>query len=441
MIGYNQLPSKKILRHRGDLFMQQQVEFRKSITWLQGAALTIGAVLGSGILVLPAITAGIAGPAALISWLLMGLFSLPMVIAIGAMSSRFPDAGGMAAYVRQAFGQGASQITGILMLSAMPFGMPVTALVGAHYLGSVFAWPSTSVHLAAAVLLMIAITLNYRGIELSGRAQVFVVSSILFILTFAVWSAIPQVHSAAFTPLCPHGWLPVGEAMFLLFFAFMGWEMIGHLAEEFRNPRRDIPLSLAVALLLINVLYLAVAFVTVGTGVYHAGNPVTVMVTLVAYRWGDMAGTVVALLGFIVCYCPVHTFVAGFSRLVYAQARDGHFPARFGLLHPRFQTPHIALLFFAPLYLLILFLSHQFSWDLKPLIGIPSANFLAVYMLGMVSAARILPGNPGRTSAWISALLSGMVFLFTGWFALFPISVIIAAAYQQRRCKTKHAPI
>jgi len=417
--------------------MQRQVELRKSITWLQGAALTIGAVLGAGILVLPAMAAKIAGPASLISWLLMGLFSLPLVIAISSMSSRFPDSGGMATYVRQGFGNNASHITGILMLTAMLFGMPVTALVGAHYLGSIFAWTSASIHLAAAGLLGIAITLNYRGIDLSSHTQVFVVSSILFILTFAVWSAVPQIHIAAFTPFLPHGWFPVGEVMTLLFFAFMGWEMIGHLAEEFKNPARDIPLSLGVAALLTNLLYFAVAFVTIGTGVYLAGNPLTAMITLVAYRWGDMAGTLVALLGFIVCYCPVHTFIAGFSRLVYAQARDGHFPKYWGRLHPRFQTPHIALLAFAPIYWVILLLSYEFSWDLQPLISLPCANFLLVYMLGMVAAARTLPNKLGKFSAWTSALLSGIVFLFAGWFVFFPIGVVLLVICQQRYGKTK----
>lgn len=413
--------------------MAQQVELRKSITWIQGAALTIGAVLGAGILVLPAIAADMAGPASLISWLLMGLFSLPMVIAIGSMSSRFPDSGGMATYVRQAFGHHASQVTGILMLTAMPFGMPVTALVGAHYLGSIFAWEPASIHLAAAGLLITAVTLNYRGIELSGRAQLFVVSSIFLILSIAVWSAIPQIHFSAFTPFLPHGWIPAGEAMLLLFFAFMGWEMIGHLAEEFKNPRKDIPMSLGVAVLLVNGLYFAVAFVTVGTEVYRSGNPVTAMVTLVAFRWGDIAGILVALLGFIVCYCPVHTFIAGFSRLVYAQARDGHFPQRFSQLHPRFQTPHIALISFVPFYLLILLLSYSLAWDLKPLFSIPCANFLVVYTLGMISAARILPGRLGKASAWISAVLSVGVFLFAGWFALFPIAVTLLVIFHQRR--------
>jgi amino acid efflux transporter len=310
-----------------------------------------------------------------------------------------------------AFGNSASQITGLLMLTAMPFGMPVTALIGANYLGSVFGWSPGSVHAAAALLVLTAITLNYCGIELSGRIQVIVVASILFILTFAVWSAMPNISSLAFTPFLPHGWLPVGEAMSLIFFAFMGWEMIGNLAEEFKNPERDLPISLAISVIVVNLLYLAVAFVTVGTNVYQSPSPLTSMITLAAYRWGDIAGILVAILGFIACYCPVHTFVAGFSRLVYAQARDGSFPAYFGRLHRRFQTPHRALLTFAPIYLLILLLSYAFSWDLKPLINIPSANFLAVYILGMSAAARILPGKWSKSLAIISTFLSLMPLL------------------------------
>lgn len=413
--------------------LEQPVQLRKSISWVQGAALTVGAVLGAGILVLPALAAEMAGPASLLSWLLMGLFTLPMVVAIGAMSSRFPDSGGMATYVRQAFGPQASQVAGILMLTAMPFGMPATALVGAHYLGSVFDWGAAGVHLAAAGLLFTALALNYRGIELAGRTQVFVVSAIVAILAAAVWSAAPQIRAAAFAPFLPHGWLPVGEAMTLLFFAFMGWEMTGHLAEEFKNPRRDIPLSLGAAVVLVVALYLAVAFVTVGTTVYLSGNPVVAMVRLVAFRWGNWAAVLVALLGFIVCYCPVHTYIAGFSRLVYAQARDGHFPAALGRLHPRFQTPHAALLCFVPVHVTILSLSYLFSWDLRPLLTIPCANFLVVYTLGMVSAARIVPGRTGRYAAWISAVLSFGVLLFAGWYILFSAAVALAVVCFQRR--------
>lgn len=398
----------------------------KSITWLQGTAMTIGAVIGAGILVLPAIAAGIAGPASLASWLLMGLISLPMLAAIAQMSSRYPNSGGIAAYAQQAFGCGMGRLTGFLIFSAMPIGLPPTALIGANYLCSLFGWGTDASHLAAGVLILTAIALNLRGIELSGKSQLLIVSVILSILIFVVLSSLSEVRAANFTPFMPHGPGAVGHTMSLLFFAFLGWEMIGHLAEEFKNPRRDIPISLGAAYVIVNAVYLAVALVVVGSGVYKGGNPNIAMVSLIKLRWGEPAAVLVGLLGFVVCYCPVHTYIAGFSRLFYAQARAGYFPKRFGELHPVYKTPYRALRLFVPLNLALLFLSWFLKWDLKPLLGIPSATFLLVYTIGMLSAAKVLPTKSGRRCGLVSGVLSLGVFVFSGWYMLFPLAV---AAY------------
>jgi len=413
--------------------MKQQIELKKSITWVKGSALTIGAVLGSGILVLPAIAGEMAGPASVLSWLLMGLFSVPMVIAIGMMSSQFPNSGGMAAYARQAFGPFWGRLTGFLILSAMPLGMPITALIGAHYLGSAFSWPTSLIHIVAALLLILAVILNFKGVELSGQVQVVVISIILIILIFTIGSSIPQVRLTAFYPFASKGWIAVGQAMPLLFFAFMGWEMIGHLAEEFHNPLKDIPLSLGVGFLLINLLYISLAFVTIGSCVYKTGNSTTAMIDLTAYRWGANAEIIIGFLGFIICYCTVHIYIAGFSRLIYAEAREGNFPASFGKLHPRYQSPYVALFSFIPLFIMILFLSYRFSWELKALIGIPSATFLTVYIISMVSAAKILSTKIGRCSACVSAFLSSIVFLFAGWFTLYPLIIVALGFYFKKR--------
>ena len=89
----------------------------REITWLQGTAMTIGAVIGAGILVLPALAAEEAGPASLVSWVFMALFALPMLAAIAQMSSRYPNSGGIAAYAQQAFGPGMGRLTGFLIFT------------------------------------------------------------------------------------------------------------------------------------------------------------------------------------------------------------------------------------------------------------------------------------------------------------------------------------
>ena len=286
----------------------------REITWLQGTAMTIGAVIGAGILVLPALAAEEAGPASLVSWALMGLFALPMLAAIAQMSSRFPNSGGVAAYAQQAFGPGMGRLTGFLIFTAMPVGMPPTALIGANYLCSLFGWGSGAAHVAAGALVLTAIALNFHGIEISGRTQLCVVGAILAILAFVVLSSLGEVRAENFTPFAPHGVGAAAHVMSLLFFAFLGWEMIGHLAEEFKNPRRDIPISLGAAFAVVTAIYLAIAFVVVGSGVYRGGAN-TAMIDLIRLRWGEPAAAAVGVLGFVICYCPVHTYTAGFSRL------------------------------------------------------------------------------------------------------------------------------
>lgn len=407
-------------------------KLKKEITWLHGMAMTIGAVIGAGILALPAVAAEAAGPVSLISWLLMGVITLPMLVAISLMSSRFPDSGGISAYARQAFGPGMGRLTGFLTFCAMPIGMPATALIGANCLCGVFGWGQGAAHVAAGALIVAAMALNYRGVEISGKAQLAIVGVILAILLFVVFSSLGEVRAENFTPFAPKGWGAAANILSLIFFAYSGWEMTGHLAEEFRNPKRDLPLALGAAFVVVNVIYIAIAFVIVGSGVYR-GAPNSAMTALIRLRWGRGASVATGLLGFVICYCPVHTYTAGFSRLFYAQAREGFFPAFFGELHPVYRTPCRAIQFFIPLNIALLFVCWYFELDLKPLMGMPSAVFLLVYAIGMFSAARVLDTKAGKICGILSGALSLAVFFCAGRFALFPAAVSLYFVLRYRR--------
>jgi len=396
-------------------------KLRRTISWPQGAALTIGAVLGSGVLILPVETAVLAGPASLVGWLLMGLFAVPLAMTMGSLGAAYPDAGGIASYARKAFGPEAGTITGWLFMGTVPVGAPIAALIGGNYIGQVFSLNYWQVSLIAALMLGFALFFNYRGINLTGKVQMGIVAAIAAILTAAVLAAFPAVEKGLFTPFAPHGWFPVGVSMTILFWAFVGWEMIVHLAEEFKNPARDIPLSLSVSLGLIIALYLSVAFVTVGTGAYLEPSNVAALASMVAKGWGPRAGAITAVLGFLVCYGTIHTYVAGFSRLVYAQSRQGDFPVFFSRLHPRFQTPHRVLAALAPVFFIVLALNYHFKFNLNTLMQWPCAIFIALYIIGMASALRILPQKGGRRYwALISLIMCLGVYSFTGWAGVYP---------------------
>lgn len=396
--------------------------FKKNISWVQGAALTIGAVLGSGVLILPVATAQLAGPAALVSWLVMGVLSIPLAMTLGSLGAKYPDAGGIAAYARRAFGDRVGAVTGTLFLGTVPMGGPICALIGANYLKVLFSLSSFQVMLVAIGMLMMAVVFNYRGIQLSGKVQVTVVGAVALVLLAAVFSAVPYVEKEAFSPFAPNGIQPIGVAMAMLFWAFVGWEMIVHLAEEFENPARDIPLSLGVSIIVINIMYLSVAFVTIGTNAYLGPANATALAGMIGRGWGQWAGAITGIVGFLACYGTIHTYVAGFSRLVYAQSREGDFPKYFGTLHKRFHTPHRVLLALIPVFISIILLNYWLDLDIGLLIQFPGAIFIALYIIGMAAAVKLLPTG-GRIwyFAILALVLCSGIYFFTGWVGLYPI--------------------
>ena len=151
----------------------------REITWLQGTAMTIGAVIGAGILVLPALAAEEAGPASLVSWVFMALFALPMLAAIAQMSSRYPNSGGIAAYAQQAFGPGVGRLAGFLIFTAVPIGVPPVALIGANYFNSLFGWGPDAAYITAAVMALLVVAWLLRK-------NVKVVPLIFGILAFGI---------------------------------------------------------------------------------------------------------------------------------------------------------------------------------------------------------------------------------------------------------------
>src|SRR5690348_15214848 len=123
----------------------------------QGAALSIGAVLGTGVIALPALAAQTAGPASLLAWGALVLLSIPLAATFAALGARHPDSGGVATYVRRAFGDRAAAVVGWSFFFAVPVGAPAAALFGGAYVAAALGGGTPTV-LATAVGLMVIVT-------------------------------------------------------------------------------------------------------------------------------------------------------------------------------------------------------------------------------------------------------------------------------------------
>ncbi len=418
-----------------------QPTLERTLTWVHGSALAIGAVLGSGILILPAITAEQAGPASIFAWLLMSVLAFPLAMTLGRLGARHPHAGGIVEYARLAFGATVGRMTAWLFLGTIPIGVPIIALVGADYAASTLGLPAWSVPIMAVVMLLASLALHWRGVNLASGVQILVLLVIAALMVTAIGAAASHIQMSAYHPLAPHGWLSAAKSAVEIFWCFVGWEMVGHLAEEFRDPARDLRRTFVAAPLVVGVLYVALSLVTVGTHAYGSTTDAPLS-QLVGTGLGQVGADVAGIAALLVTMVAIHGNVAGFSRMVYSQARAGVFPAALGRLHAQYRTPASALLALGVDFLLVLTMDTTFHVNLGALVKWPSVVFLVIYAVAMASAVKLLKSASriARASAVMSFMVCLGLYPLSGWATVYPAALGLLGWLISRRASLEPSP-
>lgn len=410
-------------------------QLKRTLGWQHAAAITVGSVLGSGVLILPALTAQVAGPLAIVAWALLSALSFPIALTFSRLATRIPHAGGILAYVTHAFGPVLSQAMGWMFMVMYPIGVPIVAIIGANYVGSVMGlslWPRIAL---AALILLTSVMLNIRGVQLAGAVQLVLAALIAVVLVVAITAAAPHMRPAAFTPFAPHGWQVLGTSAVLIFWCFVGWEAATNLSEEYRRPERDLSLGLTVAVCIVTVLYLALAVVTVGTDAYTGHLGLAPLSDLVARGFGPTLSSLTAILALLITFGTVHTNTASFSRMIYAQAREGHFPRALARLHRNYHTPVAALVVMGMLSIVSLALAGLMHLQLQPFVTVVSVADLAVYIIALAAAVRILRDRSSRWMALVSLVLCVLVYTASGWMMLVPAGILTFGYWLARQMR------
>ncbi len=394
----------------------------------QGAALSIGAVLGTGVLTLPALAAEIAGPASLLSWLALILLSVPLAGTFATMGARYPDSGGVSTYVRRAFGNRAAAMVGWCFYTAVPAAAPAAAMMAGRYVADATGGGRASELGTAAVLIVVVWALNAAGLRLSGRVQLAVAAVLAALMVLTVVVALPHVRPDAIGPLLPHGWGSVASAAGLLVWAFAGWEAMSSLAAEYRDPSRAVPLATAIALVAVAVLYLGLAATTIAVLGQDAGASHAPLSDLMALGIGPLARPATAVVAVLLTVGTMNTFFAGAAKLGAALARDGALPGWFAEGSSAGAVPRRSLLIVGGGALVSLTVTAVAGLDLTATMLLATSSFTLVYLLGSAAAVRLLPPGWARRAAWVAAVASVGLAVSIGLPMLWPAGVSAAAA-------------
>lgn len=405
----------------------------------QGTALYVASVLGTGILVLPGLAAAAAGPASIVAVAAVLVLSIPLAGTFAALAARYPDAGGVASYVRRALGATAARMTGYWFFFGVCVGAPVVAVLGGEYVVAVLGVDRAAVPVIGIALFVPPFIANWFGVRIAGWVQFVLTGLLLSVVIGVVAVTFPAVDAANFEPFLPHGWAGVGVAISLFVWAFAGWEVGTHIAGEFRNPRRTIPIATAIAIVIVGAGYLSLQIVTVAVLGDRAGEGQVPLLDLVETTAPGVGSVLVAIVAGIVSLGVVNAYLPAFGKLGAALGRDGDLPRFLAKGAADGEIPRRALALTGALILVYFALMLLNGLDLTAFILIHTSNMVAIYAAGMLAATLLLK----RWSAgwWLAVVATVMTagLLVLAWqnlvvpLVLAVASVVVTLVRRSRR--------
>jgi amino acid efflux transporter len=389
----------------------------------------VGALIGPGLLLVPALAAQAAGAASIVAWGALLVLSAPLAITFAALGVRHPVAGGVAAYVRAGFGDAAAAVTGGWFLAAVLLGAPAVSLIGGYYVADLTG-SGTAVAGIVGLAMFLAVTLaNVFGLRISSGFQLGLSSVLIVVMTVAITVALPSRGGHNWTPFAPHGWWAVGTAANILVWLFLGWEAGAQLAGEFRRPEVELPRAMALAFGVVTVLYVGLAVATIGVTVGTTSR--VPLADLVSVGFGRAGRDATAVLAVALTMGTMNVYLGVAAKLAASLATDGALPPWLGADAHR-SVPRRPLAAIAAIAVVLFGGLLAGVSTTSDLVRATSALFIAVYVLAILSAVKILDGAL-RAVALGALALTVALAVFSAQFLVVPAVVAIGALALRRR--------
>jgi basic amino acid/polyamine antiporter, APA family len=314
-------------------------------------ALVVNSILGSGVFGLPSTVAALIGGYSPFAVFAAGAGMSVVIGCFAEVASRFQDAGGPYLYARAAFGRFMGIQTAWMLWLGQVAAPAANANLFVIYLGEFFPHAKNPLPRAFILTMLIGILvfINVRGVRAGTQVSNLFTAAKLVPLFAVIVLGLFVFHehgwriSTASTVPNTSQWM---KSMLLLVFAYGGFETALAPMSEAKNPRRDAPFALFIALLLCTVIYVLIQLVVVGVlpDAAHSERPLADVARLAV---GPVGAALVAIGALISFYGYLSAKILAMPRIPFALAEQGDFPKVFAAVHRRFHTPYVSILVFA----------------------------------------------------------------------------------------------
>ena len=383
-------------------------------------AMSVTIVVGAGLLTLPGLSYAQAGRLGHLPWLLMSVLMLPLLAVFAFFARRHPSAGGVVGYIRLSLGPRLGAASEAIVIGTSSLGLPAIALIGATYLQQTL--PGLPVGATAIGMVTIGLLFGMFGLRVSGAIQTAIATLIvlgLLGLCAGYWLHAPSDNGPDVFPLAGNGVLPMDallgvlSALPLVLFAYTGWEITAFLAEDMRDPARNLPRSIWASFVIVTLLYVFVAWTVASAATADDGWRFAPIARL-AESWLGVAG--LRLTGIIATLLILANVTGAFlstSRALFSAGRDGLLPQALAQVDGR-GLPVRAMLTGWVLYVVVILVTQTSGLGVETLLQLAGQNFFVLYLLAAVGYTRLQQRTGPRLLGLVAILLVlAMMTLFS----------------------------
>lgn len=330
--------------------MSNKQELNKSLTAVNGWAISTGGMIGISIFMISGQISGIAGPAACLGFALAALVVIIIALCISEISSACTKAGGANVHPQFALGGKAgdflSFFSGWAMWGSQGLGPAIIAITCASYLAKVLSLFGIIVpipdNIMAVVIILILTVLNSRGGEGSKAFQLITTIGIIGAMLIFVFGSLTHAKPELLVDFMPNGPKSVLQAASICILSYGGWSTIPAMAEEFKNPGKDIPKAIISSIITCGLLYTIFCYAMnaqlPGSILAQSTSP-PVDAALQFTSWGAL---LISVAGLLACLSTVNGWIVTGPRVFFSMGRDGVIPKVFGKVSDN-GVPGVAL--------------------------------------------------------------------------------------------------
>jgi basic amino acid/polyamine antiporter, APA family len=345
-------------------------ELRKSLGLWTAAGIGIGAIIGTGIFVLIGVASGLAGPSVILSFLIAGFVALLSGLSAAELSSFITEAGASYIYTTKAFGKFPGFIVGWMKSFDYIVGASAVSLGFAAYFTYFIGIPPLTSTLVAigTIWPLMLMALNLKGMkEASGANNILVllkVSALVLFIVVGGYSLIYHGNYSNYYPFFPNGIKGMLSGAAIIFFAFIGFNTVAMVAEEVKDPERNVHRAIILSFAVCTLLYIGVAIVAVGIVNWQAlgMSKAPLEFALGSVTSNPLILKFIAISALFATTSVIVSSIIGASRALFAMARQGVIPKALAKVSIRGIPSNTIVLSGVVISLIVLFTNANLDW-------------------------------------------------------------------------------